>query len=100
MLNAVEDRVPRYAAADRDSIFDYIEADNPCAAVIVDGRIAANIRRLEMFAETGRPGRVAGTRELVISGTPYSAAYRVTDATMLILRILHSAQLWPEDFAG
>ncbi len=88
------------ALADCDSIFDYIEADNPRAAVIVDGRIGAKIRRLDMFPESGRPGRVAGTREVVFSGTPYIAAYRVTDAMVLILRILHGAQRWREDFTG
>jgi addiction module RelE/StbE family toxin len=85
---------------DRDGIFDYIEAENPRAAVIVDGRISARLRRLEQFPESGRRGRIAGTRKLVISGTPYFAACRVTDTTVLILRILHGAQLWPEDFAG
>jgi addiction module RelE/StbE family toxin len=95
----------RYALPDRDDIFDYIEAENPratviaavIAAVIVDGRISTRLRRLEQFPRSGRPGRVTGTRELVISGTPYIAAYRVADATVRILRILHAAQLWPGD---
>ena len=48
----------------------------------------------------GRVGRVRGTRELVIAGTPYIAAYRVKGRVILILRILHGAQLWPETMSG
>lgn len=58
-----------FALSDRDAIFTYIEADNPSAAVVVDERIAAAVRRLVDFPASGRIGRVAGTRELVIGGT-------------------------------
>ncbi len=47
----------------------------------------------------GRLGRIDGTRELVISGTPYIAAYRIVGETVRILRILHGAQLWPDEIA-
>jgi toxin ParE1/3/4 len=86
-----------FALSDRDAIFTYIEADNPSAAVVVDERIVAAARRLVDFPASGRIGRIAGTRELVINGTPYVAAYAVTGATVRILRVLHSAQEWPED---
>ncbi|CAH1661633.1 type II toxin-antitoxin system RelE/ParE family toxin [Chelatococcus asaccharovorans] len=86
-----------FALADRDGIFSHIEADNPRAAIVVDERIAAAARRLVDFPESGRPGRVAGTRELVITGTPYVAAYAVTAETIRILRVLHGAQRWPDD---
>jgi toxin ParE1/3/4 len=62
-----------YALSDRDAIFSYIEADNPRAAVHVDEQIAAAVQRLIEFPESGRPGRVAGTRELVVPRTPYIA---------------------------
>jgi addiction module RelE/StbE family toxin len=45
----------------------------------------------------GRSGRIEGTRELVISRTPYIAAYRILGSTVQILRVLHGAQLWPEE---
>ncbi|MBS4001975.1 MAG: type II toxin-antitoxin system RelE/ParE family toxin [Afipia sp.] len=86
-----------FALADRDGIFTHIEADNPRAAIAVDERIAAAARRLVDFPESGRPGRVAGTRELVITGTPYIAAYAVTAETIRILRVLHGAQRWPDE---
>ncbi len=63
------------ALSDRDGIFRYIEAENPRAAIHVDEQIADGARRLLDFPESGRPGRVAGTRELVIPRTPYVAAY-------------------------
>ena len=86
-----------FALADRDGIFTHIEADNPRAASAVDERIATAARRLVDFPESGRPGRVAGTRELVITGTPYVAAYAVTAETIRILRVLHGAQRWPDE---
>ncbi|MBO9112364.1 MULTISPECIES: type II toxin-antitoxin system RelE/ParE family toxin [Rhizobium/Agrobacterium group] len=85
-----------FALSDRDAIFTYIEADNPAAAVLVDERIVAASRRLLDFPASGRVGRIAGTRELVINGTPYVAVYAVTDTTVRILRVLHGAQEWPE----
>jgi len=50
------------------------------------------------FPESGRPGRVPGTRELVIPGTFYVAAYTVTKTNVRILRVLHGAQIWPDEF--
>lgn len=86
-----------FALSDRDGIFIHIEADNPAAAIAIDERIVAATRRLRDFPEIGRPGRVSGTRELVITGTPYIAAYRVAGETIRILRVLHGAQQWPDD---
>ena len=63
------------ALADREAIFDYIEADSPQAAVAVDDRIQICVEGLAQFPNMGRNGRVTETRELVISGTPYIAAY-------------------------
>ena len=87
-----------FALSDRDSIFTHIETDNPKAAIAVDERIIAAIRRLVEFPECGRLGRVVGTRELVIAGTPYTAAYAVTGTSVRILRILHGAEQWPDTF--
>jgi addiction module RelE/StbE family toxin len=86
-----------FALADREAIFDYIEADSPRAAIAVDERIQARVEGLGKFPEMGRPGRIEGTRELVISGTPYIAAYRIASGTVRILRVLHGAQQWPDE---
>ena len=65
-----------FAYNDRCEIFDYIELDNPTAAADVDERIRLAIEPLAQFPEIGRIGRVEGTRELGISGTPYIAVYQ------------------------
>ena len=86
-----------FAFADREAIFDYIEADSPKAAVAVDDRIESCVEGLAVFPEMGRKGRIEGTRELVIARTPYIAAYRISGETVVILRILHGARRWPEE---
>ena len=87
----------QHALADRDAIFTHIEAESPRAAVSVDDRIVAVVRRLLEFPESGRPGRVPGTRELVVPRTPFIAVYSVAVDRVRILRVLHGAQLWPDD---
>lgn len=84
------------AIADRMAIFDFIEQDNPAAAIRIDAKIEAGIRQLLQFPESGRTGRVSGTRELVIAGTPYIAAYSVLSDRIRILRVLQGAQVWPD----
>src|SRR5271155_398148 len=86
-----------FAQADRDGIFDYLEADSVEAAVTVDQRIRDEVKRLRQFPEMGRPGRVERTRELVIDRTPYIAAYRIVGDAVRILRILHGSRHWPDD---
>jgi toxin ParE1/3/4 len=87
----------RFAQADREAIFDYIEADSPQAAINVDDRIRKQIEELIKFPKTGRPGRIDGTRELIIQRTPYIAAYRIAGKTIRILRVLHGTQMWPQE---
>ena len=55
---------------------------------------------LQRFPRSGRPGRVAGTRELVIIRTPYIAVYRIIDDTIHVLRARHSSRQWPGDVPG
>jgi toxin ParE1/3/4 len=76
----------------------YIELHNPDAAQRTFARIMTAISRLSNRPHIGRPGRVAGTRELVISGTRYLVAYAVTERQIEILAVMHSARKWPETF--
>lgn len=89
-----------FALADRDAVFTHIEADSPRAAIAVDEHIAQAVLRLVEFPESGRPGRGPGTRELVIPRTPDVAAYALTRDRIRILRVLHGAQMWPDDLAS
>lgn len=59
-------------------------------------RISDAVRRLLDFIESGRPGRITGTRERIVTGRPYIAARAVAAATVRILRVLHSVQAWPD----
>jgi addiction module RelE/StbE family toxin len=81
-----------------EDIRERIALDNPGAATRVIERIRTAIRRLATSPAIGRPGRVEGTRELVITGTPYIVPYRVKGDTVQIITVLHSAQRWPDQF--
>ena len=89
----------QFAQADREAIFDYIEADSPQAAITVDDRIRQQVEELRKFPKIGRPGRIDGTRDLIIQRTPYIAAYRIAGKTIRILRVLHGAQMWPQELS-
>ncbi len=81
-----------------DEEAEYIARDNPKAAARIVERIAAGVVRLGNQPASGRIGRVPGTRELVITGTPYIVPYRVRTNTVEILRVFHAARKWPEKF--
>ena len=83
---------------DREQIYSYIRADSPAAARLVDERIVTHARRLLQFPASGRVGRVAGTRELPIPGTSHILVYRVFPGFIRVLRLIHTAQQWPEGF--
>jgi toxin ParE1/3/4 len=74
---------------------DYIAQDNPLAAIGQDEQIERQVNMLQAHPKMGRPGRVAATRELVISGTPFVVVYRLQAEHIQVLRLLHSAQQWP-----
>ncbi|WP_342364021.1 type II toxin-antitoxin system RelE/ParE family toxin [Terrarubrum flagellatum] len=85
------------ALGDREGIFAFIEKESPRAAVQIDEQIELAVRRLLEFPESGRPGRVSGTRELLVPRSPFIAAYTVTSDRIRILRVLHAAQVWPDE---
>jgi plasmid stabilization system protein ParE len=58
-------------------------------------RIVKAVATLPEFPQSGRPGRRAGTRELVVAKTPFVVAYRVRGDLVEILRVLHGARRWP-----
>ena len=74
----------------------YIEADHPQAAATVVGRIVESVNRLVDQPHSGRPGRLAGTRELVIPGTPYVIPYRVRAGRLDLIAVFHGKQKWPK----
>ena len=88
----------RAAVANLITETEYIARDDPAAAARVETEIRRSVERLQRFPSLGRPGRVAGTRELVIPGTPYIIPYRVRHNSLEILRVFHGARRWPEAF--
>ncbi len=83
------------ARKDARQIVAYIAQDNVMAAFGVLDEIERQVGQLEAHPELGRVGRVKGTRELVISRTPYIVAYCVDSEQVTVVRVLHGAQQWP-----
>jgi len=82
----------RRALANLDEEAAYVARDNPAAAAQLVRTIELAVGRLARFPAMGRPGRVAGTRELVVAGTPYIIPYRVRHDALEILRVFHAAR--------
>jgi toxin ParE1/3/4 len=74
----------------------YIAWDNPSAAARQMESILAAVETLPRFPESGRPGRRNGTRELVVSHTPFIVPYRIRGDVIELLRVLHGRQRWPD----
>jgi toxin ParE1/3/4 len=85
------------ALSDLSALRAYIARDNERAAIKMGAQIVARAeRQLSTLPESGRPGRIPTTRELVLTGTPYILPYRIVGDTIRILRVLHSARRWPD----
>jgi toxin ParE1/3/4 len=74
----------------------FIAMDRPPVADKQMTAVLRAVARLAAFPEAGRPGRRAGTRELVVVRTPYLVAYRIRDNRVEVLRVLHERQRWPD----
>jgi toxin ParE1/3/4 len=85
----------RTALCNLDDEATYIAGDDPAAAKLVVERILAAVAMLEDQPALGRPGRVPGTRELVVMKTRYVVPYRVCDEVVEILRVFHSSRRLP-----
>jgi toxin ParE1/3/4 len=85
------------AINDLQALRHYVAQDKPSAAHRVAKRILSTVNLLPEQPGMGRPGRVSGTRELVVSGMPYIIPYRVSKNSIEILRVLHVAMQWPEE---
>jgi toxin ParE1/3/4 len=87
----------QHALDDRDGNLEYVGRDNPGAAIGMDDEIEQQVDALIEYPRIGRIGQVQGTRELVISRTPYIAVYRIDEQEecIEILRVLTNWQQWP-----
>ena len=80
-----------------DEQAEYLSGENPAAAEALVKRIHEAVGRLQTNPAMGRPGRIHGTRELVVPGTPYIIPYRGTPRLnrVEILRVFHSSRRLP-----
>lgn len=83
------------ALNDLDEAGAYIASENPRAARTMAARIREAVEYLQNHPNLGRAGRLRGTRELVVSGTPLVVIYRVRFDMVQVIRVLHHARKWP-----
>ncbi len=88
----------RHALRNLEQEAAYIARDNPRAAAALVVEADESTRLLTLHTDLGRPGRVPGTRELVLPHFPYIIPYRVKAQRVEILRVLHTARKWPQGF--
>jgi toxin ParE1/3/4 len=88
----------RIARANLDREAEYIARDNPSAAARVVFSITEGMERLREYPGLGRPGRVLGTRELVVPDTSDIIPYRVRGNALEVLCVFHTARRWPMQF--
>lgn len=91
-------RWTRKALDNLDAAVQYVAADSPGNARKVAQEIRDTIQHLSLQPGMGRPGRVAGTRELVISGLPFIVSYAEYNGDIVLLRIVHFSMKWPDYF--
>ena len=84
-------RAVRHLVALREFIAENSEQN----AALVAERILSRVELLQTLPDMGRPGRVPGTRELVISDTPYIIPYRVRQDRLELIAVLHGRRKWP-----
>ena len=79
-----------------DHAHDFISLSNSEeVAARITTQIVGTVQQLTAFPMSGRSGRVPATRELVISNTPFIAAYAIDHDRIVILAIYHAAQQRP-----
>lgn len=86
----------RTALRNLDEEATYIASDDPAAARLVVLRVLNAVDQLADQPGLGRPGRVPGTRELVVAKTRYVVPYRVKRDAVEILRVFHTSRRLPK----
>lgn len=86
----------RRAIAHLAALRQYIARNNPSAARDVAEQILRAVELLQGQPHMGRTGRILGTRELVVPGTPFLIPYRVRGERLELVAVFHGRQKWPE----
>ena len=86
----------RKALRNLDEEASFIAADDATAARLVVRRVLTAVALLAEQPGMGRPGRVPGTRELLVPKTRYIVPYRVHGETVEVLRVFHTSRRLPD----
>jgi len=81
-----------------DQEAEYIATDNPEAARLIVQQISSSIALLAKNPSLGHPGRIIGTRELIVNKIRYLVPYRVRNESIEILRIFHTSRKLPKSW--
>lgn len=79
-----------------ESVRQYIAKDLDLNATLVAKRILESVELLQTQPGMGRPGRITGTRELVVQNTSYVIHYRVRRNVLELIAVFHGRQRWPK----
>lgn len=82
------------ALLDLNNILQYFSEYNENVTIKVAKEFDMAISNIEKFPQIGVLGRKVQTRELFLSHYPYVIIYRINDADIEILRLLHTHQKW------
>lgn len=88
----------RKAALNLDDAHDYLAKDNPRVAQEFAFEVCRLVNLLVDQPAMGRPGRVPGTRELVVQPYSFIVPYRVKGDEIHILRVFHTRLRLPSSW--
>ncbi|MGI3899090.1 MAG: type II toxin-antitoxin system RelE/ParE family toxin [Janthinobacterium lividum] len=92
---ALKVRYTRLALADLAEAMIFISRHDPVAARSMVARIETAVAVLPIHPDLGRPGRITGTRELVVPRTPFIVPYRIAGSNIEVLAVIHGRRAWP-----
>jgi toxin ParE1/3/4 len=93
----VKIRWTRLACKDLNTAYEYVAEDGAGVADQFLGRIQEAAAILGRHPMAGRTGRIPGTRELVVPGTPWIIPYRIRRGFIDVLGVIHGARKWPDE---
>ena len=86
------------AIVNLDAEADYIARENKAAAADMFLYVKTKVEALSEFPSSGRPGRVPGTRELVVDRHLFVVPYRVVGDELHVLRVFHTRRKLPANW--
>ncbi len=86
----------RRALENLDDEAAYIANDSPQIAAEFVVHMRNSAAMLADHPNMGRPGRIPGTRELIVTRFSYILPYRVRGGAVEVLRVFHTARQWPK----